>query len=102
MVRLYVGGLPADASVQDMLGRFSAFGKVQSGELAVPKAAAGEAIAAARGFGYVELDPIDDAALRRCISVVSAIYRLYLVESLPASFTYLPVFDCTCTMLTDL
>jgi hypothetical protein len=72
MVRLYVGGLPPDVSAEQLAQRFAPFGRVEGADLALPQAAGAGAAPqpGCRGFGYVELEPQDDAALRRCLSTV--------------------------------
>ena len=73
MVRLYVGGLPADVTAEQLAERFAPFGRVEGADLAAPQADGCAALkdASCRGFGYVELEPKDEAALRRCLSTVS-------------------------------
>ena len=72
MVRLYVGGLPADVTAEQLAERFAPFGRVEGADLAAPQTDGCAALkdASCRGFGYVELDPKDEAALRRCLSTV--------------------------------
>lgn len=65
-VRLYVGGLPPDVSEEQLRARFTPFGAVSSCSLAPPKVYGGASFP--RNFGHVELEPKDEAALRRCIS----------------------------------
>lgn len=70
--RLYVGGLPESVTEESIKARFNTFGHVVSVELPAVKVLGGEAAEARshRGFGYVELVPSDDAAVRRCIGAV--------------------------------
>eukprot|EP00884_Botryococcus_braunii_P009539 jgi/Botrbrau1/18587/Bobra.0367s0029.1 len=67
--RIYVGGLPPDVTAEQIKRRFETFGKVLSIDLPQPKAHDQEhnADSSHRGFGYVNLVPLDDAAVRRCI-----------------------------------
>lgn len=73
MTRLYVGGLPADISTADIAQRFKPFGNVVSCELIPAKEieAGSHLQGVCRGFAYVQLEENDDAALRRCLSLVS-------------------------------
>ena len=52
---------------------FSRFGRVHGVEVAPPKegAVSGTPAVRCRGFGYVEIEPADAAALQRCMSLVS-------------------------------
>ena len=67
MVRLYVGGLPAGITEEELRQRFLPFGEVTDCRIAPPKVYAGEA-SFPRNFGHVELQPKDEAALRKCLS----------------------------------
>jgi RNA recognition motif-containing protein len=67
--RLYVGGLPPDISAADVIGRFTTFGNVSSCELVPSKGLQG-APGTCRGFAYVDLQPKDDHAVARCLSLV--------------------------------
>ena len=67
MVRLFVGGLPPGIGPDDLRQRFAPFGEVTECSIAPPKVYNG--VAFARDFGHVELQPKDEAALRKCISV---------------------------------
>lgn len=71
--RLYVGGLPEGVTEESIKARFNTFGRVLSVELPAARVLEGEGAEARshRGFGYVELVPADDAAVRRCIGAVS-------------------------------
>ena len=73
MVRLYVGGLPADVTCDQLAQRFAPFGRVDGADLAAPQVDGCEVLkdASCRGFGYVELEPTDEAALRRCLSTAN-------------------------------
>ena len=67
VVRLYVGGLPADISVKQLEGRFASFGSVPALELVSSRQTAANGC---RGFAYVNFLPKDDQALHRCLSLV--------------------------------
>lgn len=70
MVRLWVSGIPAGTTCEQLAQRFSAFGTVGGCEVVPPKmyrSLPGDA-GFERGFGYVELEPTDDAALRKCMA----------------------------------
>lgn len=71
--RLFVGGLPHDIRPEQIAQRFQSFGTVQSVELVPEKEGsvhAGPTLKQCRGFAFVQLNPKDDAALHRCISMV--------------------------------
>lgn len=70
MVRLFVGGLPPGTTCEQLQQRFAAFGAVSSCDVVQPKtyAALPTDEGFHRGFGYVELEPHDDAALRKCMA----------------------------------
>ena len=70
MVRLYVGGLPPEVAESDVSGRFVSFGRVLECVLA-PSKGLDAVPGRCRGFGYVEFEPKDSAALARCLSQVS-------------------------------
>ncbi|KAL4426371.1 hypothetical protein ABPG77_004665 [Micractinium sp. CCAP 211/92] len=65
-VRLYVGGLPPDVTEEQLRARFTPFGAVSACCIAPPKVYGGASFP--RNFGHVELEPRDEASLRRCIS----------------------------------
>lgn len=65
-VRLYVGGLPPDVDEEQLRARFTPFGAVSACSIAPPKVYG--AVTFPRNFGHVELEPKDEATLRRCIS----------------------------------
>jgi RNA recognition motif-containing protein len=65
-VRLFVGGLPADITVAELQSRFKPFGTVLGMEVVPLKDVKG----ACRGFAYVDLDPISEASLHKCFTVV--------------------------------
>ena len=71
--RLFVGGLPPDVQDAQLVQLFSRFGRVHGVEVAPPKGGdvVGTPAMRCRGFGYVELEPADAAALQRCMSLVS-------------------------------
>ena len=74
MVRLYVGGLVADVTAEQLAERFRYFGSVTACDVRPPKAShtsRSPSIDNCGGFGYIDLEPADDAALRRCLSTVS-------------------------------
>ena len=87
MVRLYVGGLPADVTAEQLAERFAPFGRVEGADLAAPQADGCAALkgASCRGFGYVELEPKDEAALRRCLSTVGKRRLYYYVDIVEAA-----------------
>lgn len=74
-VRLFVGGLPGDVTPEQLAQRFQPFGSVGEVQL-VPEKKLGADVAAGgppkpcRGFAYVQLAATDEAALRRCLSMV--------------------------------
>lgn len=72
MVRLYVGGLAEDITAEQLSQRFQGFGRVGDCEVVAPKANDTFRLptASCRGFGYVDLDLPDEAALRKIVSVV--------------------------------
>jgi hypothetical protein len=65
-VRLFVGGLPADITVAELQSRFKPFGTILGMEVVPQKDAKGTC----RGFAYVDLDPISEASLHKCFTVV--------------------------------
>ena len=73
MVRLFLGGLPPDVTPEQLVQRFAAFGAVTDAHVAAPKTYAALPSDAGfyRGFGFVELQPQDDAALRRALAAYS-------------------------------
>ena len=73
-VRLYVGGLPGEVTSEQLAQRFQPFGSVGAVQLVPAKLGtmpAGSPPNACRGFAYVQLAPKDEAALHRCLSMVS-------------------------------
>ena len=73
-VRLYVGGLPTGVTSEELAGRFTSFGDVQSTELAPPKTyttlhAGSSPEKFSRNFGYVELVPNDEKSLARAMGL---------------------------------
>ena len=72
-MRLYVGGLPNTVSCSQISQRFESFGEVHGVELVPEKEGtvrASQPLQPCRGFAYVQLNPSDEASLRRCISMV--------------------------------
>ncbi len=69
MVRLYVGGLPADIKQPELTARFTPFGQVAGCEV-VPAKGLDATPGCCRGFAYVDLTPKDEQALSRCLSLV--------------------------------
>jgi hypothetical protein len=69
--RIYIGGLTADISQKDVVGRFTPFGEVVSVEVIKAKAVGADPDTC-RGFAYVTLNPKDDASMARMLSLVSA------------------------------
>lgn len=67
MVRLFVGGLPAGCTSEDLRQRFQPFGEVTEVAIAPPKVYGRDAVFP-RNFAHVELTPKDEASLRKCIS----------------------------------
>lgn len=95
MVRLFVGGLPPGVTVPELLRRFESFGKVHSGELAPDKLGPEDQLSTGRGFGYVELEPTNEAALKRCISTVAPLTSCAEHLASPAcTRTDFPVWAC--------
>lgn len=72
MVRLFVGGLASDVQTQDLIERFQPFGDISNCQVMPPKEndVSRSAGASCRGFGFLDLQPANDAALRRCLGVV--------------------------------
>ena len=72
MVRLFIGGLAADTTPALLAPRFTPFGDVLACDVVPgkPHGSSDGTPAPCRGFGYVSLEPTDDAALRRCLSAV--------------------------------
>ncbi|GAX85592.1 hypothetical protein CEUSTIGMA_g13007.t1 [Chlamydomonas eustigma] len=69
MVRLFVGGLPPDIDARELAKRFSPFGVVTACEYAKPKPeGVKEYSTIPRGFAYLNIEPIDDAAIRKCLT----------------------------------
>lgn len=66
MVRLFVGGLPP-VTEEELRARFLPFGEVTHCFIAPPKIYGPDNVFS-RNFGHVELEPKDEAALRKCIS----------------------------------
>lgn len=74
MVRLFVGGLPPSVHRSELEARFVPFGRVAASELAEPKGLSQASDGpAARGFAYVELEPKDEGAIAKCLSLVRAV-----------------------------
>ena len=69
MVRLFIGGVPADVEPPELQSRFSPFGMVRLCEYARPKGIPGFP-PIRRGFAHIELQPKDEAAIAKCLSVV--------------------------------
>lgn len=77
VVRLYVGGLPADTTADLLAQRFKPFGDVLGCEIVTEKPGwipkqpvpAGQP-AGCRGFAYLNLQPKDDTSVARCLSLV--------------------------------
>lgn len=67
--RIYIGGLTATISQDDVAGRFKPFGDVLSCEIIKAKAVGADKNSC-RGFAYVTLQPKDDASLARMLSLV--------------------------------
>ncbi len=72
MVRLFVGGLAHDTTSDQLALRFQSFGKVTGCDVIGPKE---EGVfrrpdTTCRGFGYLNLEPANDSALRKCLAVV--------------------------------
>ena len=72
MVRLFVGGLAEDITSEELSQRFCPFGVVENCEVISPKEndTFRGPTAQCRGFGYLTLEPKDEASLRKCLSVV--------------------------------
>ena len=71
MVRLFVGGVPPDVEPPELRSRFSPFGEVRLCEYAKPKPEGYPGFPPVRrGFAYIELEPKDEAAISKCLSVV--------------------------------
>ena len=77
IVRLFVGGLPADITIKQLEARFAPFGTLSRVELIPSKLPKGPS--ACRGFAYVDFRPEDDQALHRCLSLVRS-YATTLVK----------------------
>ena len=69
-IRLFVGGLPANVTAQQLAGRFASFGTLAALDLVPDKLDSGTA--RCRGFAYIDFLPQNDQALHRCISLVSS------------------------------
>lgn len=72
MVRLFVGGLAEDVTPEQLASRFQPFGKVSSPKIMGPKEndPTKSRQCSCRGFGYLDLEPDSEAALRRCLGAV--------------------------------
>ena len=72
MVRLFVGGLAHDTTSDQLASRFETFGKVTDCITIGPKGIEPftKPGTTCRGFGYLSLEPANDSALRRCLTVV--------------------------------
>ena len=72
MVRLFVGGLAENVTPTELGGRFQPFGRVDNCIVVAPKD--NDTIknprSTCRGFGFLDLEPANDAALRKCLGVV--------------------------------
>ena len=73
MVRLYVGGLAETTTSGELAERFRTFGTVSRCEVAAPKPddTLRPPSCSCRGFGHLQLDPLDEASFRKCLHVVS-------------------------------
>lgn len=72
MVRLFVGGLAQDITSDQLASRFQTFGKVTNSTVIAPKEndTCISSTSACRGFGYLDLEPANESALRKCLTVV--------------------------------
>ena len=70
MVRLFVGGIPPGTTCEQLEHRFASFGVVAGCHIVGPKEYKflAEGGSFYRGLGYVDLEPVDDAALRKCMA----------------------------------
>ena len=80
-VRLFIGGLPDDATADMVSQRFSPFGTVTACELpsCKPESTDGNG----RCFGYVDLIPSDERSVTRCITTVRQLSRKTTANLLP-------------------
>ena len=87
MVRLFVGGLAEDITSQELSQPFCHFGVVENCEVIPPKEndTFRGCTAHCRGFGYLDLEPKDEASLRKCLSVVFTYSSLYKSTAMSAS-----------------
>ena len=96
MVRLFVGGLAEDVTSEQLAQRFQFFGRVSSCDVLQPKAYYSNIspTSSCRGFGYVQLEVEDDAALRKCLTAVSVVCTFPLFRrqcSSPSRLNCIPV-----------
>lgn len=89
-IRLFVGGLPADVTAEELQMRFQPFGKVIGSEI-VPQKEDG---ANCRGFGYVDLEPVSEASLSKCFAVVSGTVSFLGFDPSWGSFGGVPPIVC--------
>jgi RNA recognition motif-containing protein len=74
MIRLFVGGLPPDIDEGELAKRFSSFGVVTACEYAKSKPeGVKEFEPICRGFAYLNIEPVNDAAIRKCLTAVSVL-----------------------------
>jgi len=72
MVRIFVGGIPPEVDPPELKSRFSPFGLVRHCEYAKPKPQGCPGFSPIRrGFAYLEIEPKDEAAIAKCLTVVS-------------------------------
>ena len=72
MVRLFIGGIPPNVERGELEQRFASFGIVTACDYASPKPQGhADFPAELRGFAYVELEPKDEAAIAKLLTVVS-------------------------------
>ena len=70
-IRLFVGGLPANVTAQQLAGRFASFGTLAALDLVPDKLHSDPT--RCWGFAYIDFVPQDDQALHRCLSLVSSL-----------------------------
>ena len=92
-VRLFVGGIPGDISIEDISARFAPFGAVAGVERAPVKlhqSPLGTDPNDCRGFAYVDLVPLSDSSVSKCCTAVRgvshAVYRSF-VDDVNHAFT---------------
>lgn len=78
-----MGGLAEDVRSEELATRFKPFGRVQNCLVIAPKDndPARSPRSPCRGFGFLDLEPSSDAALRKCMGAVSTICPQFLLES---------------------